>query len=79
MNPANLTSDQYSDQIKMLKRTGYLDSVATKAVTISLTLFSVELETYIVISQLFEKTDGFTYHVAEDSVVPLELPMTSSR
>lgn len=79
MNPGNLTSDGYSSQIKMLMRTGYLDSVATKSVTISLTLYCIELDTYIALNLLFEKTDGFTYRVAVDSVVPVFLPMTSQK
>ena len=79
MSPSNLTNDQYSDQIKMLQRTGYLDSVATKAVTISFTIFNIELDTYMAINLLFEKTNGFTYRVTKDQMVPMQLPMTSRK
>ena len=43
----------------MLRRTGFLDSVATKAVTLSFNLYSIQLDTYIVTNLLFEKINGF--------------------
>lgn len=54
----------------MLQRTGFLDSVATRSVIVSFTVFNIKQDLYISNNVLFEKGNGLTYRVTEDHSMP---------
>ena len=54
----------------MLQRTGFLDSVTTKSLIVSFTVFNIKQDLYISVNVLFEKGNGLTYKALEDHSMP---------
>jgi hypothetical protein len=63
----------------MLKRTGFLDSVKTRAVIVSFTTYNTKRNLYVSTNILFEKSDSQTYNTMSDYSKPFQLPRTNVR